>query len=261
MPKRADIIGKEFSRLRVTEFKEINKHGQSVWVCACICGNIVTVRGSHLKSRSIQSCGCLRIERVKQKITKHGLTGTGTYVSWQAMLSRCYNSNNSSFFEYGGRGITVCDAWRFSFENFYSDMGERDYEASIERINTNGNYEPENCKWAYPEEQNVNTRHNHFLTFNKETLTISQWSRKTGLSQSIISDRIRVNKWSIEKTLTMPQFAKDEILCKRGHLLVEENIYVYTNRNTGYSTHTCKTCCKERNKVWYQKHKIKKESI
>lgn len=136
----------------------------------------------------------------------HGMYGTPSWKSWAAMRQRCHYEKDISFHNYGGRGIKVCDRWMNSFENFYEDMGERPEGKSLDRVDNDGDYCPENCIWATKEEQGVNQRTNRIIEHDGERLTLMQWSRRTGLSKHTISRRIRLG-WSVEKTLTTPLHA------------------------------------------------------
>ena len=137
---------------------------------------------------------------------KHGgtqaKTQTKEYRTWAGMKGRCFNPNTEHFSYYGGRGIGVCDRWMNSFENFFSDMGEAPTKKhSLDRIDPDKDYGPDNCRWATHTEQMNNLRHNRLITFKGETLTQEQWGRKTGLNGTIICKRLK-RGWSIEKTLT-----------------------------------------------------------
>lgn len=152
MSQREDLTGKQFELLTVIGFYERNKHRKSVWKCLCACGKNTLAISSELKNGHKKSCGCLNGE-------SHGWHGTPEYNAWKAMKGRCYNQNKKSFLLYGGRGIKVCDRWLNSFKNFLKDMGKRPSPRhSLDRINVDGDYEPNNCRWADDSVQNANKR-------------------------------------------------------------------------------------------------------
>lgn len=162
--KTNELSNQKFGRLRVLN-RTLNNIGQKVaWDCMCDCGKLVTVVSNKLTSGRTKSCGCWRVDfgrSVGQKTT-HNLSNTPTYVSWQSMKSRCTYEYTIGWQHYGGRGITVCDRWSGSFENFLEDMGLRpSLSFSLDRIDPNGNYEPGNCRWATSSEQNLNKRRNN----------------------------------------------------------------------------------------------------
>jgi phosphopantetheinyl transferase (holo-ACP synthase) len=139
---------------------------------------------------------------------------SGEYKTWLGMIQRCTNEKHTSYKDYGGRGITICDRWLNSFTEFLNDMGPRPDGHSIERIDNNGNYEPQNCKWASQKEQATNRRDIVHLTINNETLTIEQWAERSGISADIIYTRIK-NNWSPERAISEPAkkiLSKEEIL-------------------------------------------------
>lgn len=134
---------------------------------------------------------------------KHGKTFTHEYVSWNSMKDRCYNKNHIAYHNYGGRGIAVCDRWFNSFENFLEDMGERPKpNYSLHRIDNDGNYCPENCRWATAKEQKAHTRSSHMVTFNNKTQCLSAWADELGMARTTLDMRINKYKWSIERALT-----------------------------------------------------------
>ena len=169
------------------------KH-RSMWHCKCDCGNEADVREDGLLAETSQSCGCLRIEKAKKRFTKHGLYNTRIYQEYHDMIQRCYNPNDNAYYNYGGRGIIICDEWLDKdngFINFYNwsmSHGYRD-DLTIDRINVNGNYEPSNCRWATCKEQANNTRC-LTLTYNGETHKVSEWTKILGLSRDAIWGRL-----------------------------------------------------------------------
>jgi len=161
MPAFIDISNQRFGRLAVIERAEQSGRN-TMWRCRCDCGRETIVQANNLRRGASKSCGCLNAEWRKSYFTTHGHANKGhlspTYQSWKGMLNRCTNPNGYDWKLYGGRGITVCDRWRHSFENFLADMGERPVGYSIERIDVNGNYEPDNCKWIPLGDQVKNRR-------------------------------------------------------------------------------------------------------
>lgn len=205
MPK--DLIGIKFGKLTIQSIS-INKgkDGSKLVMAICDCGKTVEKPLRHLKSGNTSSCGCLHIEMAKMINYKHGMYLTRTNKIWKQMKIRCLNPNHSTYKSYGGRGIKVCDRWLNSFEDFLKDMGHPPTPShTLDRINGNGNYCPENCRWATRIEQASNTSRNVLLDFKGERMTMAGWSRKTGLSAGAIRHRFLDLGWSAEKTLTTPK--------------------------------------------------------
>jgi hypothetical protein len=162
---RANLTGQRFGRLAVLQ-EAGARHGNRYWRCECDCGGETTVRTKSLRNGDTNSCGCLWLEIIKASNATHRLTETPEYRAWRAAKDRCYNPNTWNFHNYGGRGISMCDRWRNSFEAFYADMGPRpSAQHSIDRINNDGNYEPDNCRWSTRKEQRANRRDNHAACF------------------------------------------------------------------------------------------------
>ena len=195
-------IGARFSRLVVIG-EPFKQDGRYRVLCRCDCGNELSVRCLSLANANTSSCGCLHKESVGALNRKHGMSKSPTYVTYLNMVNRCTDSTNKKFADYGGRGIGVCDGWIESFEKFLSDMGVRPSNATLERIDLNGNYEPSNCKWATWKEQQNNKRSNRVIEHDGQVLTLQQWADKTNLSHSVIFYRLK-RGWSIEKALTTP---------------------------------------------------------
>ncbi len=172
MPVFRDLSGSKFGRLAVQWWAGRNEYGHH-WFCLCDCGAFAVIFSGSLTQGLTQSCGCLRRERTSAKNTKHGCGGKGKkrtpeYHSWTHLVSRCTNPKHKFFADYGGRGIVVCDRWLgdHGFENFLADMGEKPEPKrlySIDREEVDGNYEPDNCRWATKKEQNNNQRRNKAL--------------------------------------------------------------------------------------------------
>lgn len=178
MSRIIDLLGKKFSRLIVIE--QVKGKSNARWVCLCDCGNTTVASSVALRNGSIKSCGCLRNELNRQRSLKHGLRKHPLYPTWCAMKARCSNPNHEDYHNYGGRGITVCDRWINSFENFYEDMGERPEGMSLDRIDVNGNYCKDNCRWASKSVQ----------TFNQRTL-LTNTSGRTGVTYRKETDKWR----------------------------------------------------------------------
>lgn len=200
--RMVDITGMKFGRL--TAIGPVRDGGKVKWHCRCDCGNDTLATVGNLKSGNTQSCHCLRYEAVSEALTKHGMTDSREYRIWSHIKDRCYNPNDKSYHRYGARGISICDRWLNSFENFYADVGEIPHGLTLDRIDNDGNYEPENVRVAPPRIQANNRANNRVLTFNGESLTLAQWSRKTGIRYVTLSQRLNAYGWSVEKTLTTP---------------------------------------------------------
>lgn len=166
----------------------------------CACGNPHVAFKASVKRGDTKSCGCLRRETSALNKT-HSMARTPTYNSWVSMKTRCTNANTPYFINYGGRGIKVCDRWINSFENFLEDMGVRPKGTSLDRIDVNGDYSPENCRWASAKEQGNNTRFNVILEMNGVSDTYAGWEFRTGIHRDTIRKRINAG-WTVEKSLT-----------------------------------------------------------
>lgn len=197
------LIGQRFGRLVVLA-KVQDAKGRSAMQCRCDCGAERVVRLSLLQSGNTRSCGCLKRDQLAARNTKHGRSKAPEYVIWIAMLQRCSNPKNDDYALYGGRGIVVCERWRASFAAFIEDMGERPARHSIDRIDPNGPYAPENCRWATATTQARNTRRNRVIEHGDERLTLIEWSLRVGVAHELIRARIDRLGWTVERALTTP---------------------------------------------------------
>lgn len=193
-----DLTGLIFSRLTVTASRgHLRKH--KLWECLCICGNTCLATTPALRGGAKTSCGC----RQRSVNTTHGLSGTPVYKVWAAMNSRCSNPGNKSFGRYGGRGIVVCNQWQGStgFATFTRDMGPRPVGFSLDRIDNNLGYCPENCRWTTPKEQARNRCDTRLFTLGKSTRPLKEWAALAGVSEASIRGRIQ-RGWDLDRALT-----------------------------------------------------------
>lgn len=180
-----NLIGLKFGKLIVVDFVGINKNGRRLWKCNCECGNTTNVSGSLLVNGTTSSCGCLigkkykNVDVVKEAIEEpFGKSRTSLYKVWTSMKNRCNNPNNSNYSRYGERGIKVCDEWENNYEIFkrWALTNGYDNDLSIDRIDNEGNYEPNNCRWVNMKEQSNNTRRNRQVTYKGMTKNLIEWA-------------------------------------------------------------------------------------
>lgn len=203
MPEAIDMTGRKFGRLMVLE-RAPNRAKHVCWECVCDCGNVLAVQGQYLRTGRTKSCGCLQRELVALRNITHNMSDHPLFQVWSDMLKRCTNQKCAAYPNYGGRGITVCDRWLDSPANFIEDMGPRPDGYSIDRIDVNGNYEPDNCEWASDEQQIRNRRITVYLTYEGETLTMAEWSEKTGIPYGRLQAR-RAAGLSDVDIITLPK--------------------------------------------------------
>ena len=195
------------SRWTVIEKVESLDGKNSFYLCECSCEQHtqkILARHSIVSGNS-KSCGCLAREQTSARMTTHGKSGTRLHHIWKGMYERCYCENHQQFKDYGGRGIIICDEWKNDFNSFYEWALNNGYQEdlTIDRVNNDGNYEPENCKWSTRKEQCNNQRTNRLLTYNDKTQTVSQWAEEVGLNKHTLQTRIS-RGWSVEDALCKP---------------------------------------------------------
>lgn len=201
MSKAVDLTGMRFGRLSVIS-KTRSKSGKVAWACKCDCGNKTETLTTELLRGRTQSCGCYHKDKMSEAFKKHGQYKTRLYRIWSNMIQRCGNPQNDNYYLYGARGVSVCDEWKdfavfskWAINNGYAD------NLSIDRIDSNKGYSPENCRWATPKEQTDNRRCSIYVSFNGTRKTLKEWSVTTGIPYKNLLWRIR-HGWSAEKALT-----------------------------------------------------------
>lgn len=203
-----DLAGKKFGRLTAIEIAGTSKQHVAVWRCICDCGNEKLVERYCLTQGRVRSCGCLPRELNKTGNNRrvHGMCGTRIYRIWKQMKTRCSNPNTDDWKDYGGRGITVCEEWQDNFQAFYEWAMANGYQddLTIDRIDYDKGYSPDNCKWADITTQANNRHTNHLITINGTTKTCMEWIKDTGISKSTFYQRLRKGI-SGEALITPPQ--------------------------------------------------------
>lgn len=202
MGKLSDLTGLKFGRLIVIQRSGV-KNGHVAWLCGCDCGQTIITTGNLLKSGKTKSCGCKKIEVCGDTHRDHGKSGTRLYVAWQHMKQRCCNPQNARYKYYGARGITVYSEWS-SFEPFEKWALSHGYEdgLTLDRIDVNGGYCPENCRWVTWKVQQNNKRSNTVIEAFGEKRTLSEWAQITGINRVTIQKRINVEGKTPEEAMT-----------------------------------------------------------
>ena len=193
-----DLTGKKFGRLTVIGVG--SGRGRKSWICKCECGELRNVITNGLNNGSNKSCGCLSTEMLLAKITTHKMTKTKPYRKWASMKQRCLNPSDKRYHDYGGRGITICKRW-LKFENFYEDMGDAPEGKSLDRIDNDKGYSPDNCRWATYSEQQRNSRNNIVVTYRGETKPLIDWAEQLNIKYSCLAARIK-RGWPVERAMS-----------------------------------------------------------
>ena len=203
--KQRDISGQKFGDLTALFFEYRNKNHQHFWRFRCECGNEVILRKSSVTSGNTKRCSECARKRKAIANTTHGMSKTRLYKEWAGIIQRCTNPNSTSYVRYGKKGIDICREW-LSFDPFKDWALSNGYsdELTIDRIDNDKGYSPDNCRWATYEEQAHNQKTNRNLEYNGETMTMAEWARKLGISSSSLYGRLK-RGWSIDKALSTPK--------------------------------------------------------
>lgn len=244
--RRENLTGQKFGRLTAICFVRADKQKtgstKSLWRWKCDCGNEIEVYAERVKSGNTKSCGCYEKE-IASKISKtHGMSKTRIYHIYIGMKNRCNNQNTKIYKNYGGRGINICNEWNSEsgFENFYSWSIKNGYsdELTIDRIDNNGDYCPENCRWTTNKEQQRNKRNNTIIVYENKSYVLSELAEKTGINGTTLQSRIK-SGMSIEEAVNYKK--KEIIIALNG----KENTIREWSRITGIPYNTIYARCRK----------------
>ena len=213
MSKTIDLIGHRYGLLTVVERADNDKYGRARWLCVCDCGNTSKVQSGNLRTGHTTSCGCgekeNRAKIATRMVIKHRATGTRLFRVWQGMLERCQR-NGVGEKNYGLRGIKVCEEWQeyinfrdWAYANGYDPDAPKG-QCTIDRIDVNGDYCPENCRWVDRQTQNNNKRTNFYVTYKGKTQSLKMWANKLSIDYKAVLHRLRYLGWSVEDALEIP---------------------------------------------------------
>lgn len=204
MPHLIDLREQRFGKWTVIG-RHVRFRRKTYWPCGCDCGHVGLIWAPSLTSGDSTNCGCVRRKKLVARNGTHGLTSHPLYQRWSGMIARCEDPNNSGYPNYGGRGIRVCESWRKSFKAFLDNMGEPPTpKHTLDRIDNDGDYEPNNCRWVTGKQNSRNTRKNRLIEFRGETLALVEWGERLGIAPKTLHARIMVFGWGIEKAFTTP---------------------------------------------------------
>lgn len=205
MGRAEDLTGEQFGRWTVlSKTAERTNSGSIKYEARCACGTLRVVSGKMLKDGSSVSCGCYNRERTREANTTHGMTRTPLRDAWNAMIQRCTNPNNPNYPRYGARGIAVCERWRDAGSFIEDNIGAWAPGLTLDRIDNDGPYSPENCRWTDYRTQNRNTRQTHLITYQGKTMCVTDWATHLGMNKSTLANRLNRHGWPPEKALSTP---------------------------------------------------------
>ena len=208
IPKKLNLTGQKYGRLTVVKQSEY-KNKKVYWLCKCDCGNFCKVPTGNLRSGNTTSCGCIHRDMMRKRLKTHGHTNTRLYVIWSGVKDRCYNVHCKIYKYYGQRGIKLCDDWKDKFQSFYDWAISNGYDdtLTIDRIDANGNYEPNNCRFVTQKEQARNRRSNRNYTINGVTKCLKEWCEVLGLNYRTVYSRLHYG-WTIIEALQLKKRGK-----------------------------------------------------
>ena len=213
-PQFPSLVGQQFNYLTVIGLYGHTKQGGRIWECRCVCGKITHVTTDKLNSGHSKSCGCYTHHILADTRKTHGETETRLYKVWMNMRGRCKHTSRWDYEHYGGRGIKVCEEWDKNFVAFRDWAMEAGYnpeakhgECTLDRIDVNGDYCPENCRWVDMKTQMRNTRSNRYITIDGETMVLKDWSARTGVPVPTFLHRLE-SGWTEEEAILTPPKAK-----------------------------------------------------
>jgi hypothetical protein len=208
-----NLVGQRFGKWIVLSLGTVS-YNRKKWNCVCDCGTIKEVQHGHLRSGASKCCGCVGNKKTTERNYKHGMAGTRFHRIWKQMRGRCFTKTNRAYNSYGGRGINICDKW-LEFDGFKEDMYE-DYllhlsdfgkvQTSIDRIDVNGGYCKENCRWATVREQNLNTTRTKRYEYAGKNLTVTEWAEELGINYRIIYARLKHGKMPLDKVFSSNKY-------------------------------------------------------
>lgn len=211
MKQVIDLTGKTFGKLTVLHLSDDYIRGKARWLCRCECGQTTVAFACNIVHGHTTSCGCHKKENYKTMNLTHGATAgkmkrkneyPRSYKIWVNMRQRCNNQAQAAFKDYGARGITICKRWN-DYANFAADMGEPPPGTSLDRIDNDGQYSIENCRWATKVEQARNKRSAKLITYNSETRSLAEWAEYLGISRGALHNRL-FRGWDLERVFNQP---------------------------------------------------------
>ena len=199
MPPLLDLSGQRYGRLTVVQPTDRRSTGSVIFECRCDCGRTSFASGGNLRGGKVRSCGCSKVE----SLYRHGLSRHPSYHAWHSLVARCTDRDHPQWADYGGRGIRVCDEWsgEFGIVQFVADMGVKPQGTSLDRIDNDGPYSKDNCRWATVHQQQSNTRSNVNITFQGKTQILSEWARELGIAPDTLAWRLKSGR-PLDKILT-----------------------------------------------------------